>query len=288
MPPRLAVAQRGLILPGQVRPLLPSQFVVPNGLVGYWGLSPDCLDFHQGLAFDISGNGNHGTLNNLPATAIANGPVGGALTFNGTSGYINFSPSSAVALAFNSQTLTICSWNNPSAVNIIQNVITKSFSSGHEQFGILLNSTAIAIQGSTGNGATAFIAIAGKQQFIGAVIGASGVTGNSALYYDGALVATATAGTYTYNPAFGVSIGCSLFTGGPSRYFGGSLGEIRIYNRALDPWEIQAIYQAGLAGRRDAILRPQLSDLTAAGMGSGHAPGNDNEFIIKWRRRGRR
>ena len=52
----LAAGPRGLLLPGQVRPVPPSLLAVPNGLVGYWPLGADVTDFNQGITF---GTTNH-------------------------------------------------------------------------------------------------------------------------------------------------------------------------------------------------------------------------------------
>src|ERR1700682_1128915 len=82
----LAAGPRGLLLPGHVGNTPPSAFAVPNGLVGYWGFDADCLDFTQGLAFDLSGNGNTGTFTASPT--LAQGQVGQALLFDGSTQYV--------------------------------------------------------------------------------------------------------------------------------------------------------------------------------------------------------
>jgi hypothetical protein len=259
----LAAGPLGLLLPGHVSNTPPSQFAVPNGLVGYWGFDADCLDFTAAKAFDLSGNGRTGT---IASGTLDVGQVGQALAFNTTTvpGIDLGSWSNSLA------NISVCAWVKPSDAVSRYDYVAKWFTapSGYK-YNLL--------QGVT----------PGTFQFFISIDGSAGVSSP--------VSATYTAGTWyflcgTFDGATirlflnGVEQGAgtaqagSIFTGSTaSDTIGGSadvvacvasIDDVRIYNRALDPWEVITLYRAGLQGRRDAGQRiPQAFDLMTLRLG---------------------
>src|SRR5262249_31511465 len=72
--------------------------------------------------------------------------------------------------------------------------------------------------------------------------------GSLRCYLNGNNEATSTAATSFGAPLGGLGIATEASVG----FYSGSLDEIRVYTRALDPWEITQLYQDGLSGRRDS------------------------------------
>ena len=67
---------------------------------------------------------------------------------------------------------------------------------------------------------------------------------NSSVYFDGTLLDTRAFGIYTTDGT--ANIGARIL---PRDFFSGIIDEVSIYNRALSPSEIAAIYEAGSAGK---------------------------------------
>ncbi len=253
----LAAGPRGLLTRGQVRPVPPALLSVPNGLVGYWGFDPDCLDFRQRLAFDLSGNGNTGTLNALSATSLAQGQVGTALTFNGSSSYVSMG---SAPLLEPPLPLTLSAWVN--LVNLTNNVtIVTTDASAVNYYGakIKITATTGTVECDFGNGgapggnsrqskvSTAAIT-AGTWYFLCATMVSAS---NMQIYINGANAGgsyTGSGGTLAYSGT-GSAIGKGVWG---DAYAHGIIDDVRVYSRALYPWEVEELYRAGFAGRRDA------------------------------------
>jgi hypothetical protein len=218
---------------------------LPSGIVDWW----------QGESnVDIIG-GNNGTL--LGAATFVPGEVGQAFSFNGATGYIS-TPSSPNYPAGNTPR-TVEMWfkaplsgiNNSGSYNTVFNYGTNQT---REAFGIDLH-------GLTSSGTIQLLA----WTYFDDVNFDSGVQpgnwmhvavtydGNVTLsaYVNGALVATHTlsAPLNTPNPS-AVTIGRQEVD--PNQgfyYFQGLIDEVSLYNRALSPAEIAAIYTAGVSGK---------------------------------------
>lgn len=250
----LATGPRGLLLPGHVRPVLPSQFAVPNGLVGYWGLDPDCLDLNRGLALDLSGNGKTGTLINSPT--LTQGMVGTALNFASASSQ---SANLGLIPAIGGATYATISgwiWRGSTA-----NIVGIGFASGSttNRFGFFWYSDGNIYCYAT-TGGTSFSTSGTPLAGVGWHYISLVFNGNSTLlnmYIDGiaayssaigpsVLPASATLGNFTIG-GDGVSFGPNI---------DGAVDDLRLYAgppaAGLDPWGVQTLYRAGLAGRRDA------------------------------------
>ena len=244
----LPTLSRGLSLPGQIRPNLPSQFAVPNGLVGYWGLDPDCLDFTVGKALDLSGNGNTGTLNNITSASLVSGQIGTAINFNGVTG-AGESKIVTASIAHNIGTgdFTWAAWVNPSTPSSYQAVCANGSYSPALYTYLGTNVWGFYWSGDKSSGDTFPF---GSWQFLVA-LRRSGVLN----FYRNAIKTPSTASVATSMPNAAFTIGEETSVTGTGAELKGPGDEVRFYNRALDPSEIITLYRAGLAGRRDAGSR---------------------------------
>lgn len=253
-----------------IRPLVPSQLAVPNGLVGYWPLGADTTDFHQGLTFDISGNGHTGTLSNLTATSLRQGQIGTALKFNGSSSYVscgnilNQSATSSFSILLWINCGSQSAQNYPAVVAKNNNA-----NSPITGYNIFINSSSGVISMAIGDGSTnitvssSAVITDSNWHCIGAICNRS--TQLLTLYSDNAPPVTSA----TISGVGSLSNSANLYFGvrpdsvGPENWYSGTEENIAFYNRATSPWEYQAFYRAGLAGRRDAGKLPIWSALPA-------------------------
>lgn len=256
---------RGILKPGGPQTLNPAYFAVPNGLVGYWGFDPDCLDFTNSLAFDLSGNGKTGTLSGATKPTFANGQVGGALTFNGTNSYVDcglttgnftgpFSYAAWVNAAATSGSPVVMGSGFLNAVNRVQTLAINpdAAHANKMEFQIFNGVQHVAV--STANVLTGV-----WEHWVGVCTGSQIL-----LYRNGALDNAITDSTLPSLTTKRFLIGANDVNAGAANFWNGSIDDARPYNRALDPWEVIQLYQAGLAGRRDAgVLLPQSAELDA-------------------------
>lgn len=246
----LAVARSGILLPGQLRPCAPKQFVVPNGLVGYWGFDADCIDTANALALDLSGYGNAATLTGSPP--LSAGKIGTSLFLNGTNHFVTV-PSST---AYDGALGTYAGWFNTTqstaGFNYLFGRTTGTSRSGSN---IFINQTTGKVRVQSETASAVVLDLTGGSaindgNWHHVVYCFNATPGFSALYVDGVQVASGT-------PSSAWSFASEIFRVGQAAdafwtVYVGFADDIRIYNRALDPWEVIQLYQAGLAGRRDA------------------------------------
>ena len=236
----------------------------PAGLVGWWKGDGNTLD---------SFAGNNGVVVN---SAYTTGVDGQAFAFDpenlpyGTYSGIQVADRPAYALT---NSLTIEGWIRPRGDSYI------IFWRGDQRPG--LDPYFLGMQGSNtlfnicdadGNGASV---IAPVNYFAWTHVAATldGSTGTLSLYTNGVLAAYTNTiirpfGTLLGDQSPGVGIG-NLNDGGNNFPFNGDVDEIGLYNRALSAGEIQAIYNAGSAGK---CYTPQPPVITGVSPGSG-APG---------------
>jgi hypothetical protein len=203
-----------------------------SGLVAAYG-----FDEGSGTTVtDASGNGNTGTLTN--ATWATSGKYGKALQFNGTSALVTIPDAASLHL---STGMTLEAWVNPSTVNANwRDVIYK----GDDNFYLSATSTN-ASRPDAGM-------IAGGTY--GDAFGTSALPTNTWSYltetYDGSTLRLYINGTQVASTAHTGAITTSthpLQIGGDSiygQYFNGLIDEVRVYNTALTPTQIQNDQQA--------------------------------------------
>jgi hypothetical protein len=214
----------------------------PAGLVSWWP--------GEGTANDIAGT-NSGTLVN--GVAFAPGKVGQAFSFDGTSSYIRVPDNPSLHFT---NAMTIEVWVSPSRLGAYQGVIGKWGWPGAGVQDYLV--------GVWPTGVIAFCTCpAGDCWQPSNVVSTSSLPVNQwthfAVTYDGStfklyfngVCETQTPYTGGIFPGTGdLTLGASVVSGGEVLYpFAGLIDEPAVYNRALSAAEIQAIYNAGSAGK---------------------------------------
>lgn len=209
-----------------------------NGLVGYWSME----DATGTQATDFSGQGNTGTLNG--GASWINGKRGKALTFDGSTSYIDVINNSSTRLTSN-WTYSIWARRNSSGV------LDPLFSN-------FLNNTAgrqIFIYYTTSPNNHLQIDV----PWISAILTSSAAITNTdwhlltftksgilwSIYIDGVLDNSIEDGTaQEASTATNMQIGSQISYSGYS-HFAGSLDEVRVYNRALSATEVSDLYNTG-------------------------------------------
>ena len=218
----------------------------PSGMVGWWP--------GDGNANDIIG-GNNGT---FTANTYAPGEVGQAFSLDGLTGYVDIPQSLNIP---GPSPITVDAWVNPSDVTTYHEIFSQlstSYNQGEVDLRINgpggnLNYTPGTFgwfrrssQGSTTVDVTttSTLAVAGHWQHVAAVFDGS----NYQIYVNGVLQS----GALNFDDAIGIVPGpdntIGEFPGGED-LFAGLIDEVDVFNRALSATEIQAIYNAGHAGK---------------------------------------
>jgi hypothetical protein len=216
------------------------------GLVGYWKFDESAGT----VASDSSTNANAGTLSGgmtFPAQTIANGRVGRALDFNGTSHYVVVNNTAALQLT---QALTVAawikgdSWGTGSTVNTI--LRKGDASPNNYQLSVANGKLEATLDGTDDLG------------FKGTTTLQTGKWYHVALTWDGSIVKLYVDGVLNNSPGASRSapIGVdarALYLGGrigSTDFFDGSLDDVRLYNYALGASEVMQLKSQGTFGVR--------------------------------------
>ncbi|HVQ90242.1 MAG TPA: LamG-like jellyroll fold domain-containing protein [Mycobacteriales bacterium] len=202
----------------------------PAGLIAAYG-------FNEGTGStvtDASGGGNNGTLTGTSWSTT--GRSGGALSFNGTAGWVTVADTAALHLTTG---MTVEAWVRPASTSGWRSVLTKERTGGlsYALYGYANSGKPPAVYGNTGGSDSG--ASAGPALPLNAWSHLAGTYDGSTLrlYVNGVQVATqALTGSLLASTA-------PLRIGGNSvwgEYFSGLIDEVRVYNRALSPAEIQS------------------------------------------------
>ncbi len=217
-----------------------------QGLIGWW-------KFDEGsgtTAGDSSGNGNNGTLVNFPTNN--SGWIGGALSFDGVDDYVNVP---AVNSFSANAPMTISAWFKPATINTGGSVkcIVCIPNQTYDAAGIgyLNNNLSFAIGTETYDtgGVNGGSIVANKWYFITGTFNGT----VQKLYLNGAYVNQSLSATL--NAFSSLKIGGN---GGGTRYFKGSLDDVRVYNRALSQDEITQLYALGSAQTPSDTTAPSV------------------------------
>jgi prepilin-type N-terminal cleavage/methylation domain-containing protein len=216
-----------------------------SGLVGYWS-------FDEGtgtIAYDLSGYGNDGTLNNFNFTTTSGwttGKIGKALIFDGSDDWVRVSNSPSLDINKN---ISVFAWVNRSRIVDWERILGKFYWSGGStgswnlnlgqgylicEFNI--NGTWIYASAPAGtNNATS------TWYFVGCVYDGSRLYN----YVNGELKATSiiASGNIT-TTTYPLAIGATSNGTAIQNVIQGIIDEIRIYNRALSDSEIKYLYEA--------------------------------------------
>jgi hypothetical protein len=215
-----------------------------SGLVAWWPLNGDARDAVHG---DTGALGGH--------PVFGDGMVAQGLQFDGVDDHIRV-PASAALDAGAGAGVTIELWLKPADLNPPSALLEwsttvgpqpglhlfTSVSSAGSLFANLIDVDVVAHHFSSPGG----VLTAGIFQHIAFTYDrASGV---ARFYVNGALVAEDTIGSLRVDTRPDLWIGQRPLNG-PDYFFRGTMDEISLYNRALSAGEIQAIHQAGAAGK---------------------------------------
>ncbi|MFC1728657.1 LamG-like jellyroll fold domain-containing protein, partial [Nanoarchaeota archaeon] len=195
---------------------------------------------------DYTTYGNNGTLN---ATWTSSGYYGGAYTFDGTSsgGHIRIADDPSFDLSSN---MTISAWvkTTPFQGAGWQTIISQGDATWRLQNAYTSNKIIFGTNGPSGgiNLESTTALTAGKWYHV--VAHYDGI--NKSIYINGALnVSIAATGSIATSP-YDVCIGENCDPIARNRYWNGSIDEVVVYNRALSPEQILALYN----NRTDLIL----------------------------------
>jgi hypothetical protein len=267
--------------PGKVLPISPCT-PQPSGLISWWP--------GDGNANDVAST-NHGSFVN-PSFSL--GKVGQAFDFNGAGNNVRI-PASPNLDVGTGNGLTVEAWVNPAdqsqrpvvewAINGDYAVLlwANTLSSGSLYAGIFgTDGSAHVIQSTS-------VLQSGTFQHVAVTYDkASGV---ARLLRNGVIVAESNFGTFTPRTGSDLYIGYrpAGSPAGPIPFLG-QIDEVSIYNRALSPGELQAIYDAGGSGKCGLLSAPSIishpasravfvgATLTFSVMASGTAP-----LTYQWR-----
>jgi hypothetical protein len=228
--------------------------VPTNGLVGWWPFN--------GNANDASGNGNNGAVNGAPLAEDRFGSANRAYALDGVNDFISVQHSSSFVL--NNQ-FTVSIWFKP--VTTQNSVLIEKFTAtgnyGDGGFQIALRTNDYVDFNVVHNDADNFVysnsqsSVNQWQQVLAAWDGSE-----IRLYQNGVEVEVAPF-TATLNDCLEpLSIGHRAFPN--DLHFNGSIDDIGIWNRALTPAEIQALYDA----QSSPCVSPET--VTFSGLNSGY------------------
>jgi hypothetical protein len=201
-----------------------------SGLIAYYPFTSN--------SNDESGNGNHGSRNNVLLTADRNSQSNKAYSFNGNSSLITVSPSTSLNSIEEESDITISAWfwpNNWSKNGVFIN------KSGPADMHYRFYSTESALVLQLGNNAWSVgypLPDENKWHQVAASKNGNSVT----FYFNGQILGSTTpyhTGN-TFNKDFPLEIGRDAH--GPTEWSNGKIDEVRIYNRGLTSSEILAIY----------------------------------------------
>ncbi|MCL5016095.1 MAG: LamG domain-containing protein, partial [Patescibacteria group bacterium] len=210
-----------------------------HGLVGYWPLN----EGSGTTAYDNSGWNNNGTLEgatDLPTWTTAGCLHNGScLNFDGTDDYANLgSPSN-----FDNLNATYVTWIKTASTNYDMRILVNEATSTHNFFVVLNtgNIVIVTVQGSTTQWEqTQNTYDDGSWHMIAAVRNGDNAS-NAEVYIDGQQAALTTNTGNSWSMADTAKIGAKSST---QFFYTGLISLSRIYDQALSPAQIQAIYNA--------------------------------------------
>jgi Concanavalin A-like lectin/glucanases superfamily/Bacterial Ig domain/FG-GAP-like repeat/Regulator of chromosome condensation (RCC1) repeat/Immunoglobulin domain/IPT/TIG domain len=267
---------------------LPACTPAPQGLVNWWKA--------EGNALDIVGGTTGALMNGANFSA---GEVGQAFNFNGANQYVKI-PKAANQDVGNQVTVEFWMKADPSnAMNTYQGLVTSDFYGIEIANGFVVGPLDVEFFISTDGGASVSPSSYPDTATVnggGAVVSAGQwhhVAGTYdgtklQLYIDGQPWGVPNYHTGAISPMLAtsfVAIGsedgrtiCPFCVS--NRYFNGEIDEPAIYNRALSASEIQAIYNAGSAGKCAPIVQTNICATPPSGLvGWWPAEGNANDVV---------
>jgi hypothetical protein len=249
-----------------------------TGIVGLWHLDEAAGTTGTGSILDRSGQGNNGTPNGT-TTFGATGKLGTAATFDGSTGYINVPTSPSLSGV---SALSISVWFNPSQTlsGLDEGLVSKCIGGDGQGYWIELGySGTLARMGLNINGTdvkwTANLPTFTAGNWYHFVFTYDGTT--QKVYINAGTPVTYTSpGTIYYSGSDPFKIGLSQGTGGLNHYFGGSIDEVAVWNKALNSTEVLELYRRG-ANRIKYQIRSCFDSACATGGPSWLGPDGTNQ-----------
>lgn len=213
-----------------------SQADITTGLIAHW-------TFDDGTGTDVTGNGNNGVVNGAVPAA---GQVGGALEFDGVNDYVNVD-----GLDVTGSEITLTAWvNSDNLFNCSAGdcrIASKATGAGEQDHFIMISTTSsggskLRFRLKAGGSTQTLIAssgniVTGQWMHVAATYDGA----NMRVFVDGAEVGSvAKTGTIATNPTVPFWIGNNPPTA-ISRPWDGKIDDVRLYNRALSPADIQEL-----------------------------------------------
>ena len=212
-----------------------------KGLVGHWNLDSESYNPATKRFTDKSAFSNHGTSANAAGfTADHMGQADRAMTFNGTSDYVD--AGNGASLQFGLSDITISMWIKVNPSSLVSGLLAKGGDVG--RFWIVYSPNTLRINSYFGAGLDFWLDsnINVNNNAWHHVVGTFDRDGYEKIYVDGIYSTQqdiSAASSIVWNPSDSVS-----FSPGTYNFFSGSIDEVRIYNRALSAEEILAQYNA--------------------------------------------
>jgi hypothetical protein len=238
--PTLALAQANCVSP-------------PSGLVAWWpgeGTANDYLSVANGTLYG--------------GMSFVAGEVGQAFNFDGSSGYVIIPASASLNVGTNGG-LTVEGWINPASATANQALV--EWNSGTKLGVHLWSSQPAPYGGGAGSIYVNMVDTTGAFHWLtsaGGILNTNGfqhvaltydtTSGATCLYYNGALVASQSLGSFT--PQTSVDLYLGKRPGDASSIYRGLMDEVSLYNRSLSAAELQSICQAGAAGKCAVTIPP--------------------------------
>jgi hypothetical protein len=216
-----------------------------SGLVGYWNFDGGATHWNTGKVDDISGQNNTGQLINMSTTTSPTpGKIGQALKFNGSSSYVSVPDSTSLSLT---STFSFTAWVKPSVTGT-RVIMTRNSSPNQDDIQFDGSGNLYYRQYPAGGNGFAFSTAAavptGVWTHVSITYNAS--SNVMSFYINGAFVES-------HSPSATLLIEHNLINVGADKGqqdflpFSGLMDDVRIYNRALSPTEVQALYNIGVA-----------------------------------------
>jgi hypothetical protein len=217
-------------------------YIPTDGLVGWWPFN--------GNANDVSGNGNNGTVNGATLTSDRFANNNKAFSFNGTSDFISINHNEALNLPGNNNSFSFSAWINPNQTNQQElNILSKGAGGGLNSNDAYIfsvyNQNKIGLQ--LANFSNAYWTYSNNPISFNQwnhVVVVYDIILNSASFFINGLFAGEQ--QYSFNPSSN-NDAQFLFFGKQGwncncNFMDGVIDDIAIWNRALTPDEITALY----------------------------------------------
>ncbi len=213
-----------------------------QGLVGYWKMDEASWNGTSGEVLDSSGNSKNGTSTNA---TISTGKYSNGGLFDADGDVVNFGNNFSMT---DSDQFTVSAWFKSTGSTGFQQIVDKKWSDNYDSgpgYSLYIDRDygGSVLKAVIGDGTSKVTAASPNS--VEDTLWHHGVmvsdTKNLYLYLDGALVSTVpdTAGDLTTTNPFVIGAsGHSTY----SQNFKGNIDETRVYNRALSPAEVQALY----------------------------------------------